>query len=194
LDTTRFAIEEVIPYVDVPWGSRRFDTGRFGVACAHVSDLSVRLHDRWPRWLPQASAKQDCGLMWPQVLTACLACRRDRWSSCAGPKPPASTRSSVSTSARLRSRRSTGRSWSSTPCSVKACLEMSIAMRLTSSSGRFLLAFRQPNLGMRCRGAVHTRYYFFYRRSGGIQNRLDPESLLGEHVAAAVVKESSAEL
>src|SRR3954452_20099563 len=84
----------LIPCVDGPWGSRRFDTGRLGVACVHVSGLSVRLHDRWPRWLPQASAKQDCGLMWPQVLTACLACRCDRWSSCAGPKPPASTRSS----------------------------------------------------------------------------------------------------
>lgn len=77
----------LIPCVDGPWGSRRFDTGRLGVACAHVSGLSARLHDRWPRWVPQASAKQDCGLMWPQVLTACPACRRDRWSSCAGPKP-----------------------------------------------------------------------------------------------------------
>src|SRR4051812_35378709 len=29
----------LIPCVDGPWGSRRFDTGRLGVACAHVSGL-----------------------------------------------------------------------------------------------------------------------------------------------------------
>ena len=33
------------------------------VACAHVSGLLTRLHDRWPRWDPQASAKQPGGLI-----------------------------------------------------------------------------------------------------------------------------------
>ena len=54
--------EALIPCVDGPWGSRRFDTRWLGIACAHVSGLLARPHDRWPRWVPQTSAKQDCGL------------------------------------------------------------------------------------------------------------------------------------
>ncbi len=40
-----------------------------------MSGLLARLHDRWPRWVPQASAKEGCGqiggsfLMVPGVMS-----------------------------------------------------------------------------------------------------------------------------
>ena len=104
-------------------------------------------------------------------LTYCGGISRTRWPSASARRPQwcepphASSTTSVGASParnasqrpRRSSRRSTGRSDASTPCSVKTCFDVSMARRLSSiTDGPSGLRLDNPNHGtQRCPGAVH---------------------------------------
>jgi hypothetical protein len=92
--------------------------------------VSALRRTRWPSWL--RNRPQWCAPPQASITTSVGDCLAKNASSCS----------------RLRLRRRTGRSRSSTPWSVKTCLEVSMAMRLSSTGRSLVGGLTNPTLAL----------------------------------------------